>query len=377
MKWTKGILKNYIPKTKSILKNHMIKERENSVWFDTSNSSEPIKFNLKPAKDTFESEFEIFKESDIHKSCLDDISLKRLSNISSLSSKEKSVPININSPEKYKLSRSLNSSSCQTPGLISKCPEEKSTPKIIDSIPKLCNGQSPSLDRNLKLYSKDENDGISSELTNKKTSNGTGTNLQLDSLEKLTGIQDNENGIYRNNVSNSRFFVPNNYGLTKYENSMDDLTFKMDPEITHALRKSLEEKTRKPNHVDRVMLSENIKSDIKQFKNFDNQNTKLDLQLNEQKINLNDKVLENKEFDAVELRNPLYKSIIKDLSSEDENNCLSKVELRRPRTKENSTKSPSPIKDDRPFTENLQLSRSNFLRNSIHETQPANLSFRR
>lgn len=394
---TKGILKNQVPRIKSILKNRVNNEQGNSVWFDLS---EPVDFSFKSiSKDIVDPKHSISRESESTDFSISNDSINKTPSITSHSSKEESVPMIIDSTPKHGTDQvdavnnsvNLNSTSDETlnkrSNSNSQSPKEKRVPKIIDSTLKNHNGQTDksSINNSSTPNSKYH---VSKEETYKPTNSNFKEIKQNDLSEKITGIQSAGRDVYSINVSNSRFFVPNNYVYTNYDNSMDDLSFKVDPEITKALRKSLEEKARSTTDITETLkksvANENLsKYDKKFHKSTDIPNTKVEPKVVQEvrKKNFQNEDNQNKEFCTVTLRKPLLSElVVKDIPLEDkaaDSSYVSKVELRRPLKNESLTKDTTSSGIKRPLTENLQLSRSNFLRNSIHETQSTSLSFKR
>ncbi|XP_016845627.1 cytospin-A isoform X3 [Nasonia vitripennis] len=388
---TKGILKNQVPRIKSILKTRVNNEQGNSVWFDLS---EPVDFSFKSiSKDKVDPKHNISKESE---SSNDSIDNKR-SSITSHSSKEEPVPMIIDSTPKLDIDQvdAVNNSNPNSTSdeILNKrsnssslSPKEKHVPKIIDSTLKIHNGQADKSSVN-NPSTPNSKFHVSKEETCKPINSNLKEISQNDLSEKITGIQSAGRDVYSINVSNSRFFVPNNYVYTNYENSMDDLSFKVDPEITKALRKSLEEKARSTTDISEALkksvANENLsKYDKKLNKSTDIPNAKVEPKIVQEvgKKNFQNEDNQNKEFCTVTLRKPLQSEVVvKDIPLKDkvaDSSYVSKVELRRPLKNEPLTKDTTSSGIKRPLTENLQLSRSNFLRNSIHETQSTSLSFK-
>lgn len=458
MQTTKSILKSHAPRTKSILKNRTNEEeRGNSVWFDLSDS---LTFNVKTIPKRGTQPDEAVDSADNKKPtdtndfrCDDHLALNNHARVICQLIKEKCKPkiVTIDSTTNFHNGQTTDSS-IKSPSSKPDChpvneapskrlvvttttttpttcqsPKEKCRPKIIDSTPKLHNGQVQSTPNNVTTTSSRDakfhaaNERHTCKLTTTAGLKQTPIIVEPQNnalLDKITGIQNTGQDIYSINVSNSRFFVPNNYVFTNYDSSMDDLSFKVDPEVTKALRKSLEEKAKssttditellkrpltndktRSSSIDgtetlkRPLIDENFDScEGKQFKTMDTvdakSNTKIISQISQRSQNggLRDKALtdddddDDDDFGTVTLRRPLLsESIARDrlLLKNEESVVNGKVELRRPLKSETEAKDGPADKCKRPLTENLQLSRLNFLRNSIHESQPANLSLRR
>ncbi|XP_014208116.1 cytospin-A isoform X2 [Copidosoma floridanum] len=280
--------------------------------------------------------------------------------------------------------------------------KEKCAPKIIDSIPKV-NGEMPSTPNVIQrskfyLYDDDDNDNYDNNEDEPKRVNNTNvtscdSNSQSSLQDKITGIQNVDKDIYSISVSNSRFFVPNSYVFTDYGNSMNDLNFQVDPEMTKTLRKSLEATAKSTEDIAKELVLEaesNVVTDIdvlkrplfnedttdyvkKDYKILHNFDTKLEPKMSPAIINFSDRNFENKESTTVDSKKPVAKDtvLIDEIVTFTESKA---VESKKP------LNNGFILKDDlwskRPVTENLQVSRANFLRNSIHEIQPATVAMR-
>ena len=375
------------------MKKHVNNEQGNSVWFDKSE----LDVNLKSNTNTESTSITSKQATDTCDFPLDDIALHKYINVTSHLPKEKNVPKIIDTTPKVLHGTIHNSddlaspnSKVESPDMTPQIPEGKSGPIVIDSTPKFQTEQvhasNDFVNQNSKVYVSEDNKQTNLNLKQNSVANNSKT--QNDLLDKITGIQNVGKDVYSINVSNSRFFVPNNYVFTKYENSMDDLSFKVDPEMTKTLRKSLEEKAKSLTDVrDKSKESSNNEKittyNTKQYHNSDSFHTKTEPKISVQKVpemNITDKELQDKEFYGVQLRRPVLKvTIAKDVSRNEveENTYSTEVEFSKPIIEETNKEEITIDKIKRPLTENLQLSRSNFLRNSMHEMQHASLPFTR
>ncbi|XP_058806768.1 cytospin-A isoform X2 [Phymastichus coffea] len=331
---TKGISQSQLAKTKSILKNRANSDQGNSVWFDISETN--------------------------------NVRLDTSAELSSVRSKvddDKEICIIFSSDDNKTSST-----------------KDKQSPKSTASPPKLHNEQSHSTE-DIKDYSNEDKKSKSLDKNLRQTPVVVVADSkppQSDLLDKITGMQNTGENMYTINVSNSRFFVPTDYLIAKCDNAMSDLTFKVDPEMPKALRKSLEDKDKNTNDV--IDSSKTIELSDNNLNNFV---TKLEPKLSlpkVQKLDV-DTIIDEQDFSTVKLRRTLRNNRVakNELVNEDKTFKSTHIDvvLRRPLKIESDTKDVTPNKIKRPLTEGLQSSRSNFLRNSIHETHPANISYNR
>ncbi|XP_011501718.1 PREDICTED: cytospin-A isoform X2 [Ceratosolen solmsi marchali] len=393
---TNSILKNHIPRTKGILKNQIKTEQGNSVWFDLSDT---VDFNSPNISKDIQLKLTADEDKHTHNLPLNNAVEKEYVKVSLNSSGEKYAPNIVDSTLKlhngHNVHNSINITSHDSNDYADSeavrklahstthPTKEKFIPKIIDLTPKLHTDEThesnnPTCQNTCKLVASNLLDSSSATITNPSNS----------LLEKITGIQDASSNVYSINVSNSRFFVPNNYVLTSYKNSMNDLSFKVDPEITKALRKSLDEKFKHTTDIIECpsLANNNLTttSSTKQSNNVDGFVPKVEsktcIQMPPPKPNSKDLIIEDKELNLVQLRKPLLSDCITKeilIKNKVPNDAYNEVELRKPLTNDLLTKEITLDKIKRPLTASLQLSRSNFLRNSIHEIQPPNLSLKR
>jgi hypothetical protein len=406
---TKGILKSHIPRTKGILKNQIKKEQGNSVWFDLSDA---VDFNSQDIpKDNIKPKLAIDEEMDTTRNLsLENVIENGNADVTLHSLEGEHVPNVIDTTLKLHNGHVHNSNNITShvfnvyvdneimhkiTNVTFQPTKEKFLPKIVDLTPKLHNDETDKTDKTDKT---DESKNLISQSTcklevpNLKNScNAADKNQPNSLLDNITGIESADKDVYSINVSNSRFFVPNNYVFTNYKNSMNDLSFKVDPEMTKALRKSLEEKTKNSTDIiETPSLSNSIDKSIdkststvtQSSNHLDSSDVNVESKpciQTPQNINLKALAIEDTELSLVQLRKPLLcDSIKKDIPlNKEAADDTYKVELRKPLARELVKNEITLDKIKRPLTASLQLSRSNFLRNSIHEIQPPNLSLKR
>ena len=372
---TKTVTKNHSSKTRSTVNERVSKKEENGLWVDSiEHSVVDSAIILVDSTNTNLINDEKIDISDSHD--LEGVSFDKDLCINGI----QESPQIINSIPKIR--NYQDSCNFEKTG-ISPCSEsfydntmqpskELKMPKILDAVTKVCNGQTSSKNKAIIKNSKNNiQDDEDCKMKNVDFAE-SGIIHQLESQKQLsdktTSIQDTENEVYS---INNRFFEPNNYDFANSKSSKDDLLVKVEPEITKSLRESLKAK----NNSSHITEADN--------KTIDNSSSILHNSSRSKTIGgkffSSEECIDCVDSSEVELRKKPLPSerCLKDsvISSSKEDINLSEVELRNPLRKESNFRCTEKIK--RPLTEDLQLSRSVFLRNSIHEMQHTNFAFKR
>ncbi|XP_023315426.1 cytospin-A isoform X2 [Trichogramma pretiosum] len=365
-------------KTKDTSKHHSLAKKENSIWFD---SDKPPMSSLNIVKDstevlTFDNSNEISDSSNCNKTFDIESDLsptpKIIDSIPKIHCSSIQNKPNLSCVQLRESSETLNNLKVQLP-------KDITIPKSIESPPKLINGLSSYLNEtvneNVKLDIDKEIHKNNKDRNESDTKNDV---TQINLLEK-TSINKNVNeSVHSMNVSNGRLFVPNNCVYSNYVNSMDNRIIETDVQTPEALTENSEETKNLLNTTEpeEKILDYDTSSSYKT--NLNSNFSKSLEQLSERQIFNENLHSDDNSFDCVDFNDISLRR--KDLHERSNltDDSLANISEKTSREAKSEILLKNKISDiKRPLTEDLQVSRSNFLRNSMHESQPTNFAFKR